>query len=841
MRSLRGAKPHTPTPQVDPGRYEWHARRFLQQHPGGKLFLATDDEQYESFMRDHFGSLLVMRPGYNTSAKNVLYDDTVNKTAKSEEVLQDALWLSFTTALAKGFSAVSEFAVYMRQAHGFKEEGGFESILDLETTDQSAFDYRVQVLESFEYDGSVRASVTSGLKESMFGGDMVAESELPNPMHANFKVFIVTLPKRREHVAHMLNVTGMAHVATLVDPTTPASVVAQGLFPSATSNVSFEGDPLTVNEAACAKSHHDAIRAYMNSGADYGLIMEDDTMAAPALQALLFNNISATSVLQKVIEARHSLERPWDVINFGRCWDCCKIECAINHQHFPHEGFNIITSPHPNCGSAYLVNHKGAAALTEGQEPTLRRQADDNIGAHGMLGAFTLMSAYPRLFMQDDNFGSTLHEKSADVECGECGGDPCFIGQNMPFGFKNLSSPFIITNLEGDHENEVETPQGGLTRVNIAMRKLEETLDLVPPEKASTLFNTPVASPEYLPDRGIFEAGNNSAIDMLTQQRLYSAIDYLSSSSCQGHLGRSLKPVLIEWGFGATVTSLVKPIIHALEYGYCLETPPPMVKYNCSSFEALFQPFDKMAATDCGAACAHIEDNVVMRQDDPANCAQAYSEKATYSDVGFPLNFEADGMKACNERYSDALKGSDALPGMFHSLLDQNGTMGYFPMVSFIQARVLRPSDAMQARINAMKQSIGWPAAGTPVLSLHYRAGDACLENPDTLGRSCEPFSEVMDAADKIARKYHIKHIFIATDSSSVMNEFSKYSNYTFLYTHANRGGVKDRVELDKALVSLALTRTWKSYELHAHHALLVATRCPVAHASRNAAPLACR
>jgi len=254
---------------------------------------------------------------------------------------------------------------------------------------------------------------------------------------------------------------------------------------------------------------------------------------------------------------------------------------------------------------------------------------------------------------------------------------------------------------------------------------------------------------------------------------------------------------MVEWGFGATLTSIVKPVMHALNYGYCLDTPPAMLKYNCSDFSTLFQPIGTPMASQCGSACDGIGDKIVLR-DDTMACGPTYSKTVVYNEMGFPLNFEETDMRACNEKYSDTLQGSDALPGVLGQMLSSQ--MGFFPLVSFIQARALRPSDYMQTRINAAKKAIGWPAAGTKVLSVHHRAGDACLENSDTLGRKCEPFSVTMEKANILAGKYGIKHIFLATDSNAVIDGLSNYTNYTFLYNHVSRGGVKDHVELDKAL-----------------------------------------
>lgn len=126
--------------------------------------------------------------------------------------------------------------------------------------------------------------------------------------------------------------------------------------------------------------------------------------------------------------------------------------------------------------------------------------------------------------------------------------------------------------------------------------------------------------------------------------------------------------------------------------------------------------------------------------------------------------------------------------------------MDWFQATSLIQARALRPSDEMAAQVDAAKRMLGWPADGTRVISVHYRAGDACLEEDVTLGRRCEPFSNEMQAVHELAAKYGISHVYLATDSEKAIAETKAYANYTFMYMPFNRGGVNNKVELDTAL-----------------------------------------
>ena len=305
----------------------------------------------------------------------------------------------------------------------------------------------------------------------------------------------------------------------------------------------------------------------------------------------------------------------------------------------------------------------------------------------------------------------------------------------------------------------------------------------------STLVGTPVAQARWTPPTFSFEP----ASEPIGRKQIFHALNWLTSNDC--NLGRSIRPTMIEWGFGATLTSIVKPVMHALKYGYCLVTPPPMVKYNCSSFSTLFQPLTTPESVACDDKCDEDVESALQARHDRSGCSVYYSMPTEYNHMGFPVNFESTTVKKCNEKYSDALRGADALPDLVRGKLD------YFETVAYIQARMLRPSDAMMADIERAKQAMGWPKPGTPVLSVHYRAGDSCLEEDVTLGRSCEPFSHHMTYVHQLAGLYGIKHIYLATDSPTAIEQTKTYANYTFLYSTAvSRGGVKSKVELDVAL-----------------------------------------
>jgi hypothetical protein len=126
---------------------------------------------------------------------------------------------------------------------------------------------------------------------------------------------------------------------------------------------------------------------------------------------------------------------------------------------------------------------------------------------------------------------------------------------------------------------------------------------------------------------------------------------------------------------------------------------------------------------------------------------------------------------------------------------------GLFTSVSVILHYLYRPSAALEKRIEQEKAAMRWPTDGTPILGIHYRAGDSCLENSWTLGRRCDSFDMYMVEAQVLQEKYGFRHIFLATDSDSLLLELNKYPNWTFHYIESvDRGGLRNVRSIDTIL-----------------------------------------
>jgi hypothetical protein len=278
---------------------------------------------------------------------------------------------------------------------------------------------------------------------------------------------------------------------------------------------------------------------------------------------------------------------------------------------------------------------------------------------------------------------------------------------------------------------------------------------------------------------------------------LESELDRTMSADCKGP---SFQPNLCEWGFGSTMNSIVKPAMHALKYGYCMKDPAGWKKFNCSSWQTLFEPVSKSVLTEeMDAKLSTVvggNEPSASTPEDKTGCAKVFSKKITYNKIGQPTFFFEDDYKKCVENYSFEAHGDEMLP-------ESHKKIGMFASVSLILNHMWRPNKAVEATIAKKKSDMNWPADGTPILGIHYRAGDACLEEEVTLGRKCDKFDYYMKSANLMQKKYGIKHIYLATDSDTVIDTLDKYPNFTFHYQKGiGRGGIRNKVPVDDLLHS---------------------------------------
>uniref|UniRef100_A0A7S0CYC4 GT23 domain-containing protein n=2 Tax=Amorphochlora amoebiformis TaxID=1561963 RepID=A0A7S0CYC4_9EUKA len=378
------------------------------------------------------------------------------------------------------------------------------------------------------------------------------------------------------------------------------------------------------------------------------------------------------------------------------------------------------------------------------------------------------------------------------------------------------------------------------------MSECEETVN-------SSIANISVTDPDFVHATNVYTPENFTSVRKIEKNReknrIYSArievlsrLAFLTSHECPKWLfdeeESEVNPVItlrvVEWGFGATVHSLVKPIIHAMRYGYCIQGPIRFEKYNCSEgWEELFRPlnalkpefFSKYKSLDFAQIASKLaKEYKGAREDDHTGCVDAMY----MMDLSTVEMFGYSEYRRCMDLYSFPKYGASLLPKPLQEF-------GMFQVVSFILHALMRPNKDLRRHINTAKREALWPKKGTPVIGLHIRRGDSCLEAPWALGRLCEDgLGEYWQAMDLLAEKYlkikknhtnHLKldpkdtnmtrvHVYVATDSEQVIKslaagegreELNKTSKSIEFQFHAvktlDRDGVRNKMSVDDALI----------------------------------------
>ena len=98
---------------IPPEKYFPHIDEYIQQHPGAKIFLATDQAQYVEQMQAKYASRILSQSTIlSDSQVNSFQKQDGNNYEKGKEVLLDCLILSRCHQLLKCASAVGEYAHY---------------------------------------------------------------------------------------------------------------------------------------------------------------------------------------------------------------------------------------------------------------------------------------------------------------------------------------------------------------------------------------------------------------------------------------------------------------------------------------------------------------------------------------------------------------------------------------------------------------------------------------------------------------------------------------------------------------------------------------------------------
>uniref|UniRef100_A0A7S3ZAW9 Alpha-(1,6)-fucosyltransferase N- and catalytic domain-containing protein n=1 Tax=Lotharella globosa TaxID=91324 RepID=A0A7S3ZAW9_9EUKA len=246
------------------------------------------------------------------------------------------------------------------------------------------------------------------------------------------------------------------------------------------------------------------------------------------------------------------------------------------------------------------------------------------------------------------------------------------------------------------------------------------------------------------------------------------------------------RPKAVENGFGASLASLVKPLMHAVKFQQCVYTPVMKMwsGKKCNGFECFFQSLAPAAGT---TRAPHVQ----FTEKDAAKCEEGY-RNASFCPTWWNFQREQEDppdnateaalSDNCLYSYSFTELGEDVLPQEF---IDN----GLFFTVSHILKHIMRPNKKLAKMIQKAKYSMGWPNdTTTQVLSVHVRQGDACIKSSANFkGRQCDGLAHYIPAIQLMADTYGFKYIFLATDTAAVRESTEEYPQFKWLFQKESR------------------------------------------------------
>jgi GR25 family glycosyltransferase involved in LPS biosynthesis len=210
------------------------------------------------------------------------------------------------------------------------------------------------------------------------------------------KVYVISLPKRREYILESLRSFG--EYPEIIEAIWKDDIP----FEQMSDDFNFKN----AGEMACTMSHFKALQTFLSDkDAQTAVIFEDDV--SPCKDEMKY--------IRRLNSLRNELKRvpEWDILYLGHCYSTCSSIKFITEQISKYTGCY--------CLHAYVVNRKGAQKILDLGCEEISDRCFKSIIANGHLKA---LQVFPSLFHQNrKDVGSELR---GEQEMRECGGSPGF-------------------------------------------------------------------------------------------------------------------------------------------------------------------------------------------------------------------------------------------------------------------------------------------------------------------------------------------------------------------------------------------------------------------------------
>merc|ERR1712146_256781 len=126
--------------------------------------------------------------------------------------------------------------------------------------------------------------------------------------------------------------------------------------------------------------------------------------------------------------------------------------------------------------------------------------------------------------------------------------------------------------------------------------------------------------------------------------------------------------------------------------------------------------------------------------------------------------------------------------------------MAIMEAVSIVVSTLFEPTKKMQLSMTDAKKSMNWPVDRN-VIGLHVHNGDSCNDKmQEWRAVTCFPLSKYMQLVDKAATKYHIKDIFLTSESSATFEETKQYPYYNWMFLNTSAPPIPAGKNIERAI-----------------------------------------
>lgn len=146
---------------------------------------------------------------------------------------------------------------------------------------------------------------------------------------------------------------------------------------------------------ACAFTHRRVWQSFLETSHETALILEEDAVCP---------------TMQHILSTIRQIDRPWDFLQLGRCWDFCESERIV----FKTATFKLVQSDSSCCSHAYIITRKAAKTLLYYSLPYLT-SVDLLFTLLSRQNILKLYSLSPILCFQ--NRSASAHDRTRILEC----------------------------------------------------------------------------------------------------------------------------------------------------------------------------------------------------------------------------------------------------------------------------------------------------------------------------------------------------------------------------------------------------------------------------------------